>query len=58
MYTLVAFALTFFGIGAGLEGIDDGKVYLGVYTQNREYGYVYSVEENKVWLDTVYEVRN
>lgn len=58
MIELMAFVLTLFGVGAGLEGVDSEKVYLGVYTQTREYGYVYNVQTNEVYLDTVYEVRN
>lgn len=58
MYELMTFVLTLLGVGAGLEGVDSGKVYLGVYTQTREYGYVYNTETNEVYLDTVYEVRN
>lgn len=43
----------FFGFGFGLEGIEDGKVYVGIYTPTVEYGYVITSEQ--VYLDTILE---
>ena len=37
----------------GYEGFDNGKVYVGVYTPQCEYGYVITPEE--IYLDTIYE---
>lgn len=42
-----------FGFGIGFEGIDDGKVYIGTYTPEYEYGWV--VEDGEIWLDVVME---
>ena len=37
----------------GYEGYDNGKVYVGVYTPQCEYGYVITPEE--IYLDTIFE---
>ena len=37
----------------GYEGYDNGKVYVGVYTPQCEYGYVITPEE--IYLDTILE---
>ena len=39
----------------GFEGFINGKVYVGIYTPKKEYGYV--ITENEIYLDTVYEKR-
>ncbi len=36
----------------GFEGFINGKVYVGIYTPKKEYGYV--ITENEIYLDTVY----
>jgi hypothetical protein len=51
MYNLVMI-LGFLGYGVGFEGYDSGKVYFGVYTPDREYGYVMTNRE--VYLDTIF----
>lgn len=51
MYNIVMI-LGIFGYGVGFEGYDGGKVYFGVYTPNREYGYV--VTNREVYLDSVF----
>jgi hypothetical protein len=47
----IATVLAFLGYGAAIEGYDNGKVYLGVYTPNTEYGWV--ATKDSVYLDTV-----
>jgi hypothetical protein len=42
---------TIFGMFVGFEGYDNGKVYIGVYTPQTEYGYV--LTKNEIYLDTV-----
>ena len=42
---------TIFGMFVGFEGYDNGKVYIGVYTPQTEYGYV--LTQNEIYLDTV-----
>ena len=49
MYMIVCL----FGFGFGLEGIENGKVYIGTYTPNREYGWV--LEDGELYLDTILE---
>ena len=44
---------SFIGMFVGFEGYHNGKVYVGVYTPNCEYGYVITQEE--IYLDTIYE---
>ena len=39
----------------GFEGFIDGKVYVGIYTPKKEYGYV--ITQNEIYLDTIYEKR-
>lgn len=41
------------GYGVGYEGYSDGKLYVGLYTPNAEYGYV--VTDREIYLDTVFE---
>ena len=48
MITLV----TMLGMLVGFEGYDNGKVYVGIYTPNCEYGYVITQEE--IYLDTIF----
>lgn len=43
---------TLFGLFVGFEGYDNGKVYVGVYTPQCEYGYVITQEE--IYLDTIF----
>ena len=43
--------LTVLGMFVGFEGYDNGKVYIGVYTPQTEYGYV--LTKNEIYLDTV-----
>jgi len=45
--------LTVLGMFVGFEGYNNGKVYIGVYTPQTEYGYV--LTQNKIYLDTVLE---
>jgi hypothetical protein len=44
---------TIFGMFVGFEGYDNGKVYIGLYTPQCEYGYV--VTHNSIYLDTIYQ---
>jgi hypothetical protein len=37
----------------GFEGYLNGKLYVGIYTPNCEYGYV--IKNNEIYLDSVYE---
>ena len=48
MITLV----TMLGMFVGFEGYDNGKVYVGIYTPQCEYGYVITQEE--IYLDTIF----
>ena len=43
---------TILGMFVGFEGCDNGKVYVGIYTPNCEYGYVITQEE--IYLDTIF----
>lgn len=49
VYCAILFGL--FGYSVSYEGYEDGKVYVGVYGQDVEYGYV--VDKNGIYLDTV-----
>lgn len=42
------------GYGCGYEGYEDGKIYVGVYTPQSEYGFV--IKNSEIYLDTVYTV--
>ena len=44
-----------FGYGAGYEGYDNGKIYVGTYTPTCEYGWV--VTNKEIYLDTIYKKR-
>jgi hypothetical protein len=46
-------AVTFLSMFVGFEGYLNGKIYVGIYTPNCEYGYV--IKNNEIYLDTVYE---
>ena len=48
MITLV----TMLGMFVGFEGYDNGKVYVGIYTPQCEYGYV--ITQKEIYLDTVF----
>jgi len=48
MITLV----TMLGMFVGFEGYDNGKVYVGIYTPNCEYGYV--ITQDEIYLDTIF----
>ena len=41
------------GYGVGYEGYENGKLYVGTYTPNMEYGWV--VTEREIYLDTIFE---
>ena len=41
------------GYGVGYEGYENGKLYVGAYMPNAEYGWV--VTEREIYLDTVFE---
>ena len=45
--------ITFLSMFVGFEGYLNGKIYIGIYTPNCEYGYV--IKNNEIYLDTVYE---
>jgi hypothetical protein len=47
--------VTLLSIFVGYEGYDDGKVYIGIYTPECEYGYV--ITDDEVYLDTMYEYK-
>ena len=49
MYTI----MILFGFGFGFEGIENGKLYVGVYTPQAEYGYV--ITRDDFYLDTILE---
>ena len=49
MFTVV----TFLSMFVGFEGYLNGKIYIGVYTQTTEYGYV--ITNKEIYLDTIYE---
>jgi len=44
------------GYGVGLEGVDGGKMYIGVYTPTCEYGWV--VTDKEIYLDTIFSKNN
>jgi hypothetical protein len=52
MYSILMI-LGMVGYGVGFEGCEDGKIYVGVYTPNAEYGYV--VGNGEIYLDTIFE---
>lgn len=41
------------GVSVGYEGYEDGKMYIGVYAGNMEYGWV--VTSKEIYLDTIME---
>jgi hypothetical protein len=51
MYSILM-VLGMVGYGVGFEGYEDGKMYVGVYTPNVEYGYV--VGNGEIYLDTIF----
>ena len=46
-------AVTFLSKFVCFEGYLNGKIYIGIYTPNCEYGYV--IKNNEIYLDSVYE---
>lgn len=52
MYS-IAMLLGVVGYGMGFEGVDGGKMYIGLYTPRCEYGWV--VTEREIYLDTILE---
>jgi hypothetical protein len=50
MFT-ITMLLGFMGYGAGFEGYENGKVYIGIYTTDSEYGWV--VTNNDFYLDVI-----
>ena len=52
MFT-IATLLGLVGYGVGIEGFINGKLYIGAYTPQCEYGYV--VTHNSIYLDTIYQ---
>jgi hypothetical protein len=44
---------TLLSMFVGVEGIENGKVYVGVYTPQCEYGYV--ITSNDIYLDTIFQ---
>lgn len=53
---MFALAMVFgmLGYGCGYEGYEDGKLYVGVYTPQSQYGLV--IKNSEIYLDTVYTV--
>lgn len=47
------FAIIILGFGIGLEGIEQNKIYFGIYTPTAEYGMV--MTQNEIYCDTVLE---
>ena len=45
--------ITLLSMFVGFEGYLNGKIYVGIYTPNCEYGYV--IKNNEIYLDSVYE---
>ena len=45
--------VTLLSMFVGFEGYLNGKIYIGIYTPNCEYGYV--IKNNEIYLDSVYE---
>ena len=45
-------AITLLSMFVGFEGYLNGKIYVGIYTPNCEYGYV--IKNNEIYLDSVY----
>jgi len=45
--------VTLLSMFVGFEGYLNGKLYVGIYTPNCEYGYV--IKNNEIYLDSVYE---
>lgn len=52
---MFVFTLCFslFGYGVGFEGYDNGKLYIGTYTPDCEYGWV--VTDREIYLDVIME---
>lgn len=44
--------VTLLSMFVGFEGYLNGKIYVGIYTPNCEYGYV--IKNNEIYLDSVY----
>lgn len=44
--------LTICGLFCGVEGIEDNKIYFGIYTPQTEYGFVLK-DFSEIYLDTV-----
>lgn len=55
MFSMVVLA-GMLGYGVGFEGVDSGKMYIGVYTPRCEYGWV--VTEKEIYLDTILQKNN
>jgi hypothetical protein len=51
----MVFLAGMFGYGLGFEGVEKGKVYVGVYTPRCEYGWV--ITNQQIYLDTIFEKR-
>lgn len=41
------------GYGIGIEGFINGKLYVGAYTPQCEYGYV--ITQDEIYLDTIFQ---
>ena len=54
MFELITTVLAVIGFSGGIEDINENKVHFGLYTNTREYGYVYNTESGEFYLDTVY----
>jgi hypothetical protein len=54
MFTIVTL-IGMVGYGVGIEGFMNGKLYIGAYTPQCEYGYV--ITKNEIYLDTVLDKR-
>lgn len=48
--------MAFLGYSFGFEGYDNGKLQLGVYTPNAEYGWV--IKKDDIYLNTVFVKNN
>lgn len=55
MFTIVTL-IGLVGYGVGIEGFMNGKLYIGAYTPQCEYGYV--ITQDEIYLDTILEKNN
>ena len=46
--------ITLLSMFVGFEGYLNGKIYVGIYTPQTEYGYVIKKDLSEIYLDSIY----